>query len=218
MMSFDIGGMAPTQVLQPSLLVTDVMRWFAWALMLGFVMAHVRRRLRSGLMTRVACVVAASLALLLVAPIKLSLSLAFQTPSVLTQLLLLLWVVYGDQLNPMTGCEAGGCDRTWGYMAGMLLGWLLLLDTLAILPLQWLALPNFSMYQWGFTWLAQACVLVVLACGCFVTPALSGLGLMAVAVFVITHAPTGNLWDALLDPMLWIYCHVKWFGAIRARR
>jgi hypothetical protein len=33
---------------------------------------------------------------------------------------------------------------------------------------------------------------------------------------VLTRLPTGNMWDAMLDPFLWIYLHVwlfrRWFS------
>lgn len=218
MMDFNYFGVAPVQLLLPSLFVADVMRTLAWTLTLGFALAHLTRRFRSGPTARVAWVLASGVLLLLVAPIKLSLSLAFQTPSLMTQLMLLLWMIYGEQPNPISACAEDRNRQSWVYLGGVLLGWLLLLDTLAVFPLQGLAMSNFSLYQWGFTWPAQVSVLVVLAGLCFVAPALSGLGLLAVAIFIATHAPTGNLWDALLDPMLWVYCHVKWLGAMRVRR
>jgi len=41
--------------------------------------------------------------------------------------------------------------------------------------------------------------------------------LFLMTVYVLTRLPTGNVWDALLDPLLWIYLHVwlmrRWFSS-----
>jgi hypothetical protein len=34
--------------------------------------------------------------------------------------------------------------------------------------------------------------------------------LVATGLFVATHAPTGNVWDAWLDPGLWLFAHYQW--------
>ena len=31
---------------------------------------------------------------------------------------------------------------------------------------------------------------------------------LALLAFALTRGPTGNVWDALLDPWLWLVCHV----------
>jgi hypothetical protein len=93
-----------------------------------------------------------------------------------------------------------------GMALGIALGWVLLLDTLAWLPV--------SVYSWGFS--AAACaavtgvVVIVWAFGAGSTPwdprhnVSFFLVLGAVALFVLTRLPTGNVWDALLDPWLWL--------------
>ena len=37
-------------------------------------------------------------------------------------------------------------------------------------------------------------------------------------LFVLTRWPSGNLWDALLDPLLWLGLQVRWAWAWRGRR
>jgi hypothetical protein len=41
---------------------------------------------------------------------------------------------------------------------------------------------------------------------------------MAVMAFVVLRLPTGNAWDALLDPWLWVALHVMAFRAWRLSR
>jgi hypothetical protein len=98
----------------------------------------------------------------------------------------------------------------------LVLGWLLLLDTAALLP--------FSLYAWGFT---PAAVAVTTALA--LLPWLGGRGKLAfvpsvyllalvVAVMVVLRLPTGNVWDAWLDPWLWVALHVLAFNALRTSR
>jgi hypothetical protein len=100
--------------------------------------------------------------------------------------------------------------------AGVLLGWVLLLDMLAWWPV--------SVYALGFG--TQALVLV---CGlALVLWFASGAAranrsalwcLVAVlVVFALTRLPSGNLWDALLDPWLWIVLQARGLAAwVRGR-
>lgn len=89
----------------------------------------------------------------------------------------------------------------WAVL-GVLLGWVLLLDTLALLPVQW--------YAWGFSPVAPAVVFLVAMLPWVVWPAKLGnrvgvwLAPLAVMLFVLLRLPSGNLWDALLDPLLWL--------------
>jgi hypothetical protein len=92
----------------------------------------------------------------------------------------------------------------WFLLAAVLPGYLLLLDTFAVLPWQ--------MYGWGFSQLALLCLLgVSLLPGVlrgftfslstpevWVAPA-------ALLLFAATRLPTGNVWDALIDPWLWLF-------------
>lgn len=83
-------------------------------------------------------------------------------------------------------------------------GYLLLLDTFAVLPWQ--------IYAWGFSPLALLCLL-----GLSLLPGLRrGLPVTlgkpevwvapaALLLFAATRLPTGNVWDALTDPWLWLF-------------
>jgi len=98
---------------------------------------------------------------------------------------------------------------------GMVLGWLLLLDTFAYLPL--------ALYAWGFSPLAYALLFLVamgpwvMAPGYLKTAPAPAL-LLVLAVFGLTRWPTGNVWDALLDPWLFVCLHIYLFARYRAHR
>ncbi|SFF93400.1 hypothetical protein SAMN05518865_106142 [Duganella sp. CF458] len=95
-----------------------------------------------------------------------------------------------------------------------LLGTVLYLDALGLLPL--------GLYFWGFgprgaPLLALAAMALCVAWiiqGRSRPQAFAALG--ALTLFTLLRLPTGNLWDALLDPMLWIWAVVTL--AIRAWR
>ena len=92
---------------------------------------------------------------------------------------------------------------------GVVLGWVLLLDTLAWFPV--------SIYAWGFGSAAVALTLVVaMLLWLLIGSRVSALLLVVLALFVLTRAPTGNLWDALLDPLLWLALQLGWlFSLVR---
>lgn len=127
------------------------------------------------------------------------LGLAFRAPSAVTALLCAWWLL--QQLRPAAGpLEA---SRAWrgAEAAGIGLGWLLLLDTFAVLP--------FPLYAWGFSPLVLG-VAALLAGGPWLlaaaprpVPGVSWLLGGALLLHGLLRLPTGNLWDALLDPWLW---------------
>lgn len=151
------------------------------------------------------------------------LGLAFQAPSISTVLLCALLVrarwfpVEQGGATPDKRRPCQSCLALAGL--GVVLGWLLLLDTLARLPVAW--------YAWGFSPAAMA--LVVLAA---LTPWVLGGGTqsggvwrwvapLSVLLFVALRLPTGNVWDALLDPWLWAGLHVyvlRSVGSLRSGR
>lgn len=152
---------------------------------------------------------AATLALAALWPGPLGLShwlgLAFQSPS-LTTICLALWgIARGaqprDTRNVFRPDHAARMVWMLASLTVVTLGWLLLLDTLALLPV--------FVYPWGYgrgaigVWVLAAALLSLQA-----RTRTMGLGLLAVvAVFAMTGLPSGNLWDALLDPWLWLVAH-----------
>lgn len=141
------------------------------------------------------------------------LGLAFQMPSLVTGLIAAGWLVAGLSQRRTFKASSPGLDRL-GLM-GIVLGWLLLLDTLALLPS--------SLYAWGFgtAALMLVSVLAVLFWGMAGGSALGFRGLILMAavlvLFVVTRLPTGNLWDALLDPWLWVVLQVVWLRRLWLR-
>ena len=123
----------------------------------------------------------------------------------------------------------------YGVALGLVLGWLLLLDTFAVLPLE--------LYAFGFSPAASG-VLMALAlvpwlwrseprqapiadpiANSIAAPVAVAIGLvpaMAVGVFVVLRLPSGNAWDAVLDPWLWLALHavaIRWlWRSMRKRR
>ena len=186
-----------------------------WALLLALLGASwgatlARRRLQ-----------AAVLALWTLAPGPLApdfwLGLAFHAPSLSTMLLCagLLWQRVGQPRPAADAWPTLAQGWLWWPVA---LGWLLLLDTFAVWPLQ--------VYAWGFS---RGLLLVLLAVALLPwllpraspvhRPWVAWVAPLALLLFAATHLPTGNLWDALLDPVLWIALQVLLLvRGLRARR
>jgi hypothetical protein len=146
------------------------------------------------------------------------LGLAFKAPSLSSGLLGLFWLVKALRPSPADAIGPAG-SAPWATALGwlaVLLGWLLLLDLLALLPV--------GFYGWGFGTPALAAVCLLLLAGWMrwgAEPAAwSWLALAAVVLllFVLTRWPSGNLWDALLDPLLWLGLQLRWLWARRGRR
>jgi hypothetical protein len=128
-------------------------------------------------------------------------------PSVLTVVLSasLLW----DRLASGRAAAAPTVDVATerGTLAlvviGVLAGWALLLDTFALLPVQ--------LYAWGFSPAAVGLVLLLVLLPWVALGSAAGarrcdpwLVPIALLVFGIWRLPTGNAWDAVLDPWLWL--------------
>ena len=131
------------------------------------------------------------------------LGLAFQMPSIATVLLCaaLLWNLFldaGSQTPDLHGRKSYPVARGWA-MVGVLCSVCLALDAFAVFPA--------SIYAWGFSGAA-----VVVAMALSLLPwvvwrnqprsAAHWIAPLAIAWFVVLRLPTGNLWDALLDPWL----------------
>lgn len=139
------------------------------------------------------------------------LGLAFQTPSLMTLVICLGWLYAlarpvtdrGPLLGPshLRALKAAG-------LAGVLLGWLLLLDTFALFP--------FSLYAAGFSAGGPGAAALLVGLPWMVAGARPGWGAvcaagwLVLALFVLTRLPTGNLWDALIDPWLWLALQGWW--------
>lgn len=164
------------------------------------------------------------------------LGLAFQTPSVTSAVLGLVWFVREIKTSIRTVADAPTritassppdivIRQSIFAVAGVVLGWVLLLDTLALLPV--------SVYAWGFSSAAVGAVAVLLTLLWALwgttganREASDGVGpaliLSVLVLFVLTRLPTGNVWDALIDPWLWLGLQVYWLlsglRCLRAKR
>jgi hypothetical protein len=136
------------------------------------------------------------------------LGLSFQSPS----LVLAGVAAYGvwARLKPDAHTQgpwaARGAVVTWLCCLGVALGWLLMLDTLAFWPR--------SVYAFGFGYaalIAVALCVMVLSGFAVRTHRPVPVGVLAVVllVFALTRLPSGNVWDALSDPLLWVGLHLK---------
>lgn len=146
------------------------------------------------------------------------LGLAFQSPSLISVVLCLLWTGSSLKIGPLQWCEAQPKVIPSAALASsaIILGWVLLGDMLALWPA--------SIYAWGFSTAALALVctmvfLLFLFGGARIETQVFTLALLLVlCLFVVTRLPTGNLWDALLDPWLWVALQVNGLRDLLRRR
>lgn len=196
--------------LLPAHLLARAYLALGWALVLVALAAWLLRRCASPAFSVWQRVVLLLLALWALWPGPLSptywLGLAFRAPSLLTALLCALWLWRQFRGGTERQEPAGGRWPLALVLAGVVLGWLLLLDTLAFGPVQLYAL-GFSPALLGA--LALVACLPWLLHGARQPAARVSLELGAVLLlFVALRLPTGNVWDALLDPWLWVFLQV----------
>lgn len=134
------------------------------------------------------------------------LGLAFQAPSLSAGLLsgLVLLRVCARGVAAQRGAELLVQVKAWAVPA-VLLGWVLLLDSFAFWPL--------ALYPLGFGVGAWLLFLAVLGLpwawrgGRWRDHAAKGLWGLLLLVFAMLRLPSGNVWDAVLDPWLWLLAH-----------
>lgn len=145
------------------------------------------------------------------------LGLAFQVPSLVTVAIclyvVLRFLVSGPgRPDALALTSSQRQSLAWLALIGIVLGWVLLLDTLALLPWQ--------IYRWGFSAVAVTAVMLLGLLPWIVRPAssgarlVSGMMMLVVAVFTLTHLPDGNVWDVLLDPLLWLVLQFLLLGRV----
>jgi len=146
------------------------------------------------------------------------LGLAFNAPALMS-VLLCFWLGWKQAAGVQSNSKGESTFAArWGRayaLFGVVFGYALLLDTLALLPVQ--------LYAWGFSPAALACMVVLAVVPCVVSnPTLHGnrwalLMPAALLVFVLTRLPTGNVWDVLLDPLLWVGLQINGVLAKRVK-
>ena len=133
------------------------------------------------------------------------LGLAFQSPSLMSVVLCIVWLLSRSGRDP--GTVEDSQARKILLVTGTVLGWVLMLDTLAWFPV--------SVYACGFGSAAVAlALLAAVLLWLLIGSRVSALLLLVLALFVLTRAPTGNLWDALLDPLLWLALQFAWLFSL----
>lgn len=130
------------------------------------------------------------------------LGLAFRAPSVLSALLGAAVLLRHYRPQAM-GDDPLDALRPWALVP-MLLGWALLLDTFALWPA--------SLYALGFAPITLGVLgllglLPWLLRGAWVP---SALFTAALVLHVSLRLPSGNVWDVLLDPWLWVLLQADW--------
>ena len=206
--------LSPQAAALPVPMLMRVALHVGWALVLGWGMLALMRRCGVQRTLRLALLAVVMLWALLPGATSPAywLGLAFQTPSLMTMLICSAGLWQGlCQPEPTLLLDKRTFER-WSLL-GIALGWLLLLDTLALLP--------GSLYRWGFspiaTLLVAACAGVLWSTASFEAENkhhwTAGLPWLAVALFVLTRLPNGNVWDALIDPWLWAVLQLIWIGS-----
>lgn len=145
------------------------------------------------------------------------LGLAFQAPSLMSGVVsLAVWVRVCSAPEAWQQQATHWLEqlRCWAA-AAVVLGWLLLLDTFALLPL--------SLYAQGFglgAWLAVFAALGlpwVRRGGHLRAQGGAVTAVVVLLVFGLLRLPSGNVWDAVLDPWLWLFCHALVLQGIASR-
>jgi hypothetical protein len=196
----------------PALPPLWLMQWtqlLGWGVVLAWVGVWVVTHYRKLYAVQIGTAVALAASVLLPGPWSPAywLGLAFQAPSVLTVLLcgVLLQRALSQQVVSEAVLRSSRNSLLALALMGVVLGGVLLLDTFAALPVQFYAL--------GFSPAAVALVTLVTLLPWAMSlrgplDPLAWTAPMAVALFVLLRLPSGNVWDAVLDPWLWVVLQV----------
>ena len=190
-----------------------------WALVLGAASVFLLRTANATTRRIVALLVA----ILCLLPNEWSpswwLGLAFQTPSLTLQGLCGLYLYQHLKIQSATTIPLPESNTTTGeapwppslLLVAIVAGWVLALDTFALFDI--------ALYAIGFTPYAVlaalffACLLQLISVRSGHAQStrhyreLAAIVLIATLVHLLLRLPTGNLWDALLDPWLWVMAH-----------
>ena len=140
------------------------------------------------------------------------LGMVFQTPSLMT-LCACLVAAWGDIRGPSVKLFSHTDTRIgpWSWLGLVMIGWCLCLDAFGLLPWDVYSLGFDARLQWWGWGLAGLWMVAA-----YLTRLPDGHAkaatcwLVATGLYVATHAPSGNAWDAWLDPGLWLYAHYQW--------
>lgn len=207
----------------PEIALQSIALHVGWALVLGAVSAFCLRPFPK--MLRLIVLVLVMLAGLL--PAEWSpgwwLGLAFQTPSITLQGIALFYLVRMWRMRDVSPRETVDSAAYARWPNGLLLtaiciGWLCTLDTFAAFEVQLYAL-GFTPYA-VIASLLLATVLRLFSLRSGDAPDmqrhrdLAVIIVGAMAIHVLTRLPTGNAWDALMDPWLWLCAQALWLSRV----
>lgn len=197
--------------LTPALTLAAMDRHLGWALVLTaatlFMLQRAPRFVRFAL--------AAIMFIVTIAPTTWSLShwlgLAYQTPSLVMQGLALLYLLRTFSLSGAALHRPVSADSKWplsALLAGSTLGWILVLDTFAVFPVSLYALGySEGVVIFGLVLAAAFWTISLRAADAPEGQRLRHLAIVllcAVAIHTFTRLPSGNAWDMMLDPWLWL--------------
>jgi hypothetical protein len=200
----------------PDLALMRMARYLSWAIVLACMVMWAGRRaprwLQRGL--------AGLLFVWTLIPGQVSpafwLGLAFQMPSLMSTMLCavsLVLVLRTGSYVPSDPAQVRALQ--WTSLGGVLLGWLLLLDTFAVLPV--------SVYSAGFSPAATGAAALLAALPWMIGGprhpgrVVSYLLGTVLLLYMLLRLPTGNVWDVLIDPLLWIALQLGWLvGGVRS--
>ena len=203
-----MNGLDMSHAVLPHAVLLPVWVTFSWALVVSAVVLRLTYGIKPTLWP--AAVVAVVMLLPPTDVLSGYLALAFQTPSVV----LVAWALWcwrdGLQLR-----EPVSTTPTPVVLLGVVLGWVLVLDTLNYWPVGF----NPQLYALGFEsaglWLVLALMAAVLL-GVQAPQRWVLSSVVVLAVYVVWRLPSGNVWDALLDPFVWVALHVQLWRRWRA--
>lgn len=197
--------------LTPALNLATMDRHLGWALTLTAVTLFMLQRAPRLVRLTLSTTVFASA----IAPAGWSLShwlgLAYQTPSLVTQGLALLYLL---RVVLAQGAALPGqisTNNRWplsALMVGTAMGWIMVLDTAALFPV--------SLYAFGYSEAIAIFGLILAAAFWMMSVRGSSADkgqrnhhlaialLFAIAIYTFTRLPSGNAWDAMFDPWLWL--------------
>lgn len=195
-------------------------RWLGvgWAVVLAFCTVWLVGRFSQGRAIKIVLATLAATCALWPGPGGAGywLGLAFQAPSVTTVLLCALLTV--RMLSGSVGSRSWSCVWPWDVLAlavcGVALGWALLLDALGVFPA--------SLFNWGFGATAPAWVVagaLLIRGGHKAGYSMTGVTMLALGAFLylVLRLPSGNVFDAILDPALWLALHMALLRQWRKR-
>jgi hypothetical protein len=200
--------------LLPTLAAQQVWMHGAWALVLAWAVVTLLRRWTAApwLAWGATCAVAVWACIPGAYAPGYWLGLAFQAPSLTTAGLCAAALLRtADRPGPLVPNRDSGAGAL--VAMGIAAGWLLLLDTFALLP-------GVQLYAWGFSPVAPAVLLLVAVLPWVMSGTRGAMWFVVaamVAVVMVLHLPTGNAWDAMMDPWLWAALHVWAWRLLRRR-